>query len=149
MDHCRRGRSGLTLSVLSVAIIVLAGLLSFTAAVRGQTQQDQMIYQLRIYEIFETNKAAFHARFRDHAARIMKTHDFDILAMWESTSAGRTEFVYLLRWPNEKAMTDRWAHFMADPEWAAIKRDSQQRDGAMVGDIQDRVLQQTDYSPRL
>jgi hypothetical protein len=31
-----------------------------------------MIHQLRIYEIFENNKDAFHARFRDHAARIMK-----------------------------------------------------------------------------
>ncbi|MFK4382089.1 hypothetical protein ACVWYQ_001784 [Bradyrhizobium sp. USDA 3397] len=30
-----------------------------------------MIQQLRIYEIFEKNKAAFHARFCDHAARIM------------------------------------------------------------------------------
>ena len=27
-----------------------------------------MIHQLRIYEIFEHNKAAFHDRFRDHAA---------------------------------------------------------------------------------
>jgi hypothetical protein len=31
-----------------------------------------MIRQLRIYEIFEATKAAFHARFRDHAARIMQ-----------------------------------------------------------------------------
>lgn len=29
-----------------------------------------MIRQLRIYEIFEHNKAAFHARLRDHAAHI-------------------------------------------------------------------------------
>jgi hypothetical protein len=39
-----------------------------------------MIQQLRIYEIFEHNKAAFHARFRDHAARIMRRHAFDIVA---------------------------------------------------------------------
>ena len=31
-----------------------------------------MIHQLRIYEIFERNKAAFHARFRDHAMRIKR-----------------------------------------------------------------------------
>jgi hypothetical protein len=35
-----------------------------------------MIHQLRINEIFEENKAAFHACFRDHAARIMARHDF-------------------------------------------------------------------------
>ncbi len=41
-----------------------------------------MIHQLRIYEIFERNKAAFHDRFRDHAARIMRSYGFDIIAMW-------------------------------------------------------------------
>src|SRR5947199_337921 len=43
-----------------------------------------MIHQLRIYEIFEQNKAAFHARFRDHAARLMRRYDFQIVAMWEA-----------------------------------------------------------------
>jgi hypothetical protein len=28
-----------------------------------------MIHQLRIYEIFEDTKNAFHARFRDHCDR--------------------------------------------------------------------------------
>jgi heme-degrading monooxygenase HmoA len=57
-----------------------------------------MIHQLRFYEIFEHNKAAFHARFRDHAARIMARHGFQIVAMWESKTAERTEFIYLLSW---------------------------------------------------
>jgi hypothetical protein len=39
------------------------------------------IHQLRIYEIFEGNKQAFHDRFRDHAARIMAKYDFQIVAM--------------------------------------------------------------------
>src|ERR1700750_3331114 len=55
-----------------------------------------MIQQLRIYEIFEKNKAAFHARFRDHAARIMRTrYGFHIVAMWETKFGDRTEFAYL------------------------------------------------------
>jgi len=40
-----------------------------------------MIHQLRIYEIFENNKQAFHDRFRDHASRIMKSYGFDILGV--------------------------------------------------------------------
>jgi len=58
------------------------------------------IQQLRIYEIFEHNKQAFHDRFRDHAARIMKRHGFEIETMWETRHGNRTEFVYLLRWPS-------------------------------------------------
>ena len=68
-----------------------------------------MIQQLRIYEIFEGNKAAFHARFRDHAAPIMRRYGFRILAMWEAKGETRTEFVYILEWPDEAAKTSAWA----------------------------------------
>src|SRR5439155_18965891 len=33
-----------------------------------------MIHQLRVYEIFDQNKQAFHDRFRDHAWRIMRSY---------------------------------------------------------------------------
>jgi hypothetical protein len=100
----------------------------------------------RIYEIFEDNKKAFHERFRDHATRIMSKYDFKILAMWESRTNGRTEFVYLLEWPDTATLKDRWARFMADPEWSAIKKRTAATHGTLVGKIEDRVLQLTDYS---
>lgn len=106
-----------------------------------------MVHQLRIYEIFEQNKVAFHARFRDHAARIMRTYGFNILAMWESRSEARTEFVYLLAWPDEAAKIAAWAAFMADEEWKEIKRVTNAEHGALVGEIEDRLLELTPYSP--
>lgn len=105
-----------------------------------------MIHQLRIYEIFESNKDAFHARFRDHAARIMKRYGFDIVAMWEAKRRERTEFVYLLRWPDGETKARAWKAFMADKEWAEIKKVTRDR-GNLVGDIQDRTLLLADYSP--
>ncbi len=106
-----------------------------------------MIHQLRIYEIFEGNHAAFHARFRDHAARIMRTYGFEIVAMWEATTPRRREFVYLLAWPDEAAMRTAWAAFMADAEWKDIKRATSAMHGDLVGEIEDRMLVATDYSP--
>jgi hypothetical protein len=108
-----------------------------------------MIHQLRIYEIFEPNKAAFHRRFRDHAARIMQRYGFRIVAMWEAAGAQRTEFVYILEWPDEAAKTEAWAAFMRDEEWAGIKRVTAAEHGSLVGAIEDRLLRPTDYSPRL
>jgi NIPSNAP len=108
-----------------------------------------MIHQLRIYEIFDANKAAFHARFRDHAGRIMRKYDFRILAMWETRHPGRSEFVYLLEWPDERTKTAAWTTFMADEEWAEIKRATAAKHGTLVGAIEDRLLTPTDYSPRL
>jgi len=106
------------------------------------------VHQLRIYEIFDNNKQAFHDRFREHAMRIMKKYDFDIVAMWEAKNGERTEFVYLLQWPDEATMKDRWAKFMADQEWSDIKKQTAAKHGQLVGEIQDRTLHLTPYSPR-
>lgn len=108
-----------------------------------------MIHQLRIYEIFEHNKAAFHERFRDHATRIMKTYGFVILAMWETKTSQRTEFVYLLAWKDEEMMRNAWSQFMADQEWKEIKRITRAQHGDLVGEIEERVLALMDYSPSI
>jgi NIPSNAP len=106
-----------------------------------------LIQQVRIYEIFERNKAAFHARFRDHAMRIMKRYGFSFLAMWESRSEDRTEFVYLLEWPDVATKEAAWRAFLADEEWKEIKRVTNAEHGDLVGEIEDRVLVPTAYSP--
>jgi NIPSNAP len=106
-----------------------------------------VIHQLRVYEIYETNKAAFHERFRDHATRIMARYGFDIVAAWECSTDGRVEFVYLLSWPDADAMAEAWTRFMADEEWAEIKRKTADQHGTLVGEIQDRVLEPVAYSP--
>jgi heme-degrading monooxygenase HmoA len=108
-----------------------------------------MIHQLRIYEIFDATKDAFHTRFRDHAARIMRRYGFHIVAMWEAKTDKRTEFVYLLEWPDERTKTSAWAAFMEDREWAEIKRATSVQTGVLVGEIEDRVLVPTDYPPAL
>jgi hypothetical protein len=131
-------RSGFSLTLLACLLLALPSA-SFAA---------NPVHQLRIYEIFDTNKQAFHDRFRDHAMRIMKKYDFNIVAQWEAKNGARTEFVYLLEWPDEPTMKDRWAKFMADKEWAAIKKETAAKHGKLVGEIQDRTLRLTAYSPR-
>jgi len=107
-----------------------------------------VIHQLRVYEIFEETKTAFHARFRDHAMRIMARHGFDFVACWEARMDGRTEFVYLLRWPDEARMRAQWDAFMADEEWARIKVETRPARGSLVGAISERVLFPAGYGPR-
>lgn len=135
--HLRRW--GLIAAALAAAAL-------FTAPIKA-TERATMIEQLRIYEIFESNKDAFHARFRDHAARIMKTYGFDIAAMWEAKTEDRTEFIYVLRWPDEATMRASWTRFMQDAEWSAIKDRTSAEHGRLVGGIKERVMQRTSYSP--
>src|SRR5947209_6344484 len=96
-----------------------------------------MIHQLRIYEIFDQNKEAFHNRFRDHAWRIMRSYGFNILGTWETRLGDRTEFVY----------RHAWEQFRANEEWKEIKKITNARHGDLVGEIQDRMLTPTSYSP--
>jgi hypothetical protein len=67
-------------SIVTLAVGVIVPQLSLASA----GEQQNVIHQLRIYEIFDGNKKAFHDRFRDHAMRIMAKYDFKIVATWES-----------------------------------------------------------------
>ena len=136
----------LALSAVLAVITTISVVAQNSAA--NTTTSSTTVHQLRIYEIFDGNKKAFHERFRDHATRIMAKYDFKIVAIWESRKDDRTEFVYLLEWPDAAAMKDGWAKFMADKEWAEIKKETGGKNGPMVGDIADRTLELTDYSPR-
>lgn len=138
-------RTGLARAVLIMAAALSSAAVAPSAGAAGQ--RPEVIHQLRIYEIFENNKQAFHERFRDHAMRIMARYDFKIIAMWETRLNDRTEFVYLLQWPDEVTLQDRWAKFMADKEWADIKQRTGARHGRLVGEIEDRIVTVTDYSP--
>jgi len=107
------------------------------------------VQQLRIYKLFDTNRDAFHVRFRDHALRIMARYGFDIEAIWETRNDEGPQFVYLLNWPDEATMRRAWQGFMTDEEWIRIKQESAASHGPMVADIEERVLRPTDYSPPL
>lgn len=131
-------------------LILLASAMAASYGVRADDEPLDCapVQQLRIYEVPKENIGVFHERFRDHAVRIMKRHGFEILAMWQSAHDGATEFLYLLTWRDLATMKSHWADFMADDEWAAIKRETSAKHGTFVNHIEDRVLCKTDYSPK-
>jgi NIPSNAP len=132
---------------LIASIVMLTASVLVSSLAKGG-EPVEVIHQLRIYEIFDGNKKAFHDRFRDHAMRIMAKYNFNIVATWESKKDSRTEFVYLLEWPDKETMTDRWEKFLHDEEWIKIKKETAESYGLLVGEVQDRTLYLTDYSPR-
>ena len=132
--------------LIVLTVILTLGVIIPQRSLSRAVDQQSVIHQLRIYEIFDSNKRAFHDRFRDHAMRIMAKFDFKIVATWESKKDNRTEFVYLLEWPDRETMADRWEKFLRDQEWIKIKKETGEMFGSLVGEIQDRTLYLTDYS---
>ena len=133
--------------LIASMVILTVGVIFPERLLASAGEPQKVIHQLRIYEIFDANKKAFHDRFRDHAMRIMAKYDFKIVATWESKKDNRTEFIYLLEWPDEETMTDRWGKFLGDSEWIKIKKETGEINGPLVGEIQARTLYLTDYSP--
>ena len=80
--------------------------------------------------------------------RIMRKYGFDFVAMWESETDRRTEFIYLLVWPDLATKEAAWREFRGDEEWKSIKRVTAGEHGDLVGEIEDRVLNPASYSPR-
>jgi NIPSNAP len=62
---------------------------------------------------------------------IMARYDFKIIATWGTKKGDRTEFVYLLEWPDQETMRDRWTKFMADQEWSSIKKETSRTYGSL------------------
>lgn len=65
--------------------------------------------------------------------RIMARHGFDIIALWQTKTDQRTE-----------RMRQGRANLMADQEWSAKKKSAAEH-GAMVGQIQEKVMALADY----
>ncbi len=135
---------------LNVYAGLFALFFSLTCAIdsAAQTKPQNPVHQLRIYEVPRENREVFHERFKDHAVRIMKKYGFKIAAIWESENDEKVEFVYLLEWKDKQTMTESWKKFMADEEWADIKKKTSEKHGTFVNAIREKTLILTDYSPQ-
>ena len=132
-------------SIPAIAIAAILALAPVTVALAAD--HPAPLQQLRIYEIPRANEGVFHDRFRDHALRIMARHGFAVRSIWRSEHADKVEFVYLLDWPDARAMDAAWAAFLADPEWIAIKKETAARDGKYVESVAARTLEPVAWSP--
>lgn len=140
-------RSGTFLPMMAMALALAVAAPARPAVAQSATAHSGPIQQLRVYGMVERNRAAFDARFRDHALRIMRRHGFDVVASWYTDDGA--EFAYLLQWPDRAAMQRGWGAFMADEEWKRIKRESvRDLDGPIMTEIlQDKVLVPAGWSP--
>jgi hypothetical protein len=138
--------------VSSIRKFALCALALLPIAALAQTtylcpDNGRAIKQLRVYELNRDNRDPFHARFQDHALRIMKKHGFNIVDMWESDSGDKLQFVYLLSWPDRAAMDGSWKAFLADAEWIEIKKRTAAQHGELVKSTDGQPLLRLSYSP--
>ncbi len=136
------------------AIVILFGLgAAATAAAQAppSTVAGAKVYEMRTYYAAPDKLEALHARFRNHTIEIFKKHGMGIVAFWvpvdQATGAatGNT-LVYILSYPSLDARKQAWDEFGKDPEWIAVKTESE-KEGKLVDKVDSLFLAPTDYSP--
>jgi NIPSNAP len=117
-------------------------------ATSAEAQDAETVYELRTYHLNEGKEAAILARFRTKERAIFARCGMHGVAYWTPTEeplAGRT-LVYMLRHKSREAAKESWAKFGADPEWVALKAETE-KDGAFVKLHESVFLKLTDFSP--
>jgi hypothetical protein len=131
----------------TVAILSAAG----AAELQGQdAAPDETVYELRIYHLNEGKQPLILERFRSKEREIFARCGMHDVGYWVPTDeplAGRT-IVYMLRHKSRDAATESWKKFGADPDWIALKAESE-KGGAFVKLHESTFLKLTDFSPKL
>jgi hypothetical protein len=104
------------------------------------------IYELRIYHAMPGRLPALLSRFQNHTLQIWEKHGIRQAGFW-TTLIGESEsrLTYLLAWDSIADRQERWSAFLTDPEWIAIKSETE-KDGQLVQNISNELLAPTAFS---
>ena len=119
-----------------------------TGAPMGAEAANAKLYEMRSYHANPGKMEAVHARFRDHACRLLKKHGMDPIGFWvpaDAADAGNGLLIWILAWPDRQTRDNKWAEFMADPEWQKAFNESE-KDGKLVEKAVIHFLSPTDFS---
>ncbi|MDP2296487.1 MAG: NIPSNAP family protein [Pseudolabrys sp.] len=105
-----------------------------------------MIYEMRVYRAVPGRLPALLNRFQNTTLDLWKTRGFRPVGFW-TTLVGESnmDLTYLLAWESLAERERIWNAFMADPEWIA-KRAESEKDGPIVANITNTILQPTAFS---
>lgn len=111
---------------------------------------DETVYELRIYHLNEGKQPGILERFRTKETAIFARLGMHGVGYWVPTDAplvGKT-LIYMLRHKSRAAATESWAKFGKDPEWVALKAETE-KDGAFVNLHESTFMKLTDFSPKV
>jgi hypothetical protein len=132
---------------IGLATMALAGGQA-TAQDGGVT--DETVYELRTYHLNEGKLPLILNRFRTKETQLFARAGMHPVAYWTPTDeplAGRT-LIYIVRHKSRAAAAESWKKFGADPEWVALKAESE-KDGPFVKLHESTFLKLTDFSPKV
>jgi hypothetical protein len=105
-----------------------------------------MIYEMRTYRCLPGRLPVLIKRFDTITLKLWEKHGIRQAGFF-TTAVGESnhELVYFLQWESLAEREKKWGAFMSDPEWIS-KRAETEKDGAIVANIANQILQPTSFS---
>ena len=105
-----------------------------------------MIYELRVYTTLPGRLPDLIARFQNKTLAIWDKHGIRQAGFW-TTIVGDSSatLTYMLAWESLAERETKWNTFIADPEWLAVKHDSE-KNGPILAGVVNSLLQPTAFS---
>jgi len=105
-----------------------------------------MIYELRVYRCVPGRLPALLKRFETITLKLWERHGIRQAGFW-TTAIGESnqELYYLLQWESLAEREKKWGAFASDPQWLAARAETE-KDGAIVANVANQILQPTAFS---
>lgn len=91
------------------------------------------LYELRIYVTNPGKLEDLHNRFRNHTCKLFEKHGMENIIYWDVVEGDKTDgeraknmLVYFIAHKDEAARDASWKAFIADPEWQAAAKKSEE-----------------------
>ena len=105
-----------------------------------------MIYELRVYRCVPNRLPALLKRFETKTLSLWQKHGIRQAGFWTTViGESNQELTYLLAWESLAERERKWAAFVSDPEWVAVREETE-KDGPIVATIGNSILQPTSFS---
>ena len=105
-----------------------------------------MIYEMRIYRCVPGRLPALLQRFEKVTLSLWKKHGIRQAGFWTTLIGDSNhELTYLLAWESLAEREKKWTDFMSDPQWISARAESE-RDGAIIHNARNQILQPTAFS---
>jgi hypothetical protein len=101
-----------------------------------------VIYELKVYVPHQGKEAALRSRFIERTLPIFEKSGISVVAMLAPV-ARPDELWYITRFHNDEMRLEAWANFQSNPEWKAIKAESE-TDGPLLESQTTTVLNSLD-----
>lgn len=129
-----------------LALTLLFGL---TALFAQAQNTDSKYYELRIYYCNEGKLDALIQRFQNHTLALFEKHGFENIGYWLPVQNDKNALYYIIAAPSKEAHAKTWKDFLADPEWQAAAKKSEEN-GKILSGIESIILDVADdISPKV